>query len=80
MHESNFTANVELDDVLSLYLFNDQIKGGLIIFCLTYIIIMSVIMLYFKIFWLETDLFPSNSRELPVIPGNYQYFPPSWEI
>ena len=24
--------------------------------------------------------FPSNSRELPVIPGNYQYFPPSWEI
>ena len=80
MHESNFTANVELDDVLSLYLFNDQIKGCLLIFCLTYIIILSVIMLYFKIFWLETDLFPSNSRELPVFPRNYQYFPPSWEI
>ena len=44
MHDSNFTANVELDDVLSLYLFNDQIKGCLLIFRLTYII-MSVIML-----------------------------------
>ena len=27
-----------------------------------------------------SNLFPSNSWELPVIPGNYQYFPPSWEI
>ena len=27
-----------------------------------------------------SNLFPSNSRELPLIPGNYQYFPLSWEI
>ena len=44
MYGSNFTANAELDNIFSVYLFKDLIKGCLLVFCLTYII-MHVIML-----------------------------------
>ena len=44
MYESNFTANAELDNILSLYLFKDLIKGCLLIFCLTNIIIPGIML------------------------------------